>query len=226
MIGLYKTEVICRRGPWRHLEAVEFATLEWVDWFNHRRLLTPIGNVPPAEFEQQYYLAQEAPVIMAGVQLMSSLTNPGRFKYHRLRRERARQTLRSLYGVFPPGTRSRLRDASGVEGGLASSTNCRPDEARFYTSRAGAPARTADDAGKRLGGRWRRASAMREVTRLVERIDFVPARARSPMSRPRFDEATTATLPGIGWITIAGLIEIGPFDRYQHRQLVKLAGLH
>ena len=67
VIGLYKTEVIRRRGPWRHLEAVEFATLEWVDWFNHRRLLTPIGNVPPAEFEQQYYLAQEAPVIMAGV---------------------------------------------------------------------------------------------------------------------------------------------------------------
>ena len=67
VIGLYKTEVIRRRGPWQHLEAVEFATLEWVDWFNHRRLLTPIGNVPPAEFEQQYYLAQEVPVIMAGV---------------------------------------------------------------------------------------------------------------------------------------------------------------
>ena len=67
VIGLYKTEVIRRRGPWRHLEAVEFATLEWVDWFNHRRLLTPIGNVPPAEFEQQYYLEQEAQVILAGV---------------------------------------------------------------------------------------------------------------------------------------------------------------
>ena len=47
IIGLYKTEVIHRRGPWRHLEAVEYATLEWVDWFNHRRLLEPIGNVPP-----------------------------------------------------------------------------------------------------------------------------------------------------------------------------------
>lgn len=44
-----------RRGPWRHLEAVEYATLEWVDWFNHRRLLEPIGNVPPAEFEASYY---------------------------------------------------------------------------------------------------------------------------------------------------------------------------
>ena len=55
VIGLYKTEVIRRRGPWRTLEAVEFATLEWVDWFNMRRLLGPIGDVPPAEFEAQYY---------------------------------------------------------------------------------------------------------------------------------------------------------------------------
>ena len=67
VIGPYKTEVIRRRGPWRHLEAVEFATLEWVDWFNHRRLLAPIGHVPPAECEQQYYLTQEAPVMAAGV---------------------------------------------------------------------------------------------------------------------------------------------------------------
>jgi transposase InsO family protein len=55
VIGLYKTEVIRQRGPWRHLEAVEFATLEWVDWFNHRRLLEPIGHVPPAEMEAAYY---------------------------------------------------------------------------------------------------------------------------------------------------------------------------
>ncbi|RYE62622.1 MAG: IS3 family transposase, partial [Oxalobacteraceae bacterium] len=47
--GLYKAEVIHRRGPWRNFEAVEFATLEWVDWFNNRRLLEPIGNIPPAE---------------------------------------------------------------------------------------------------------------------------------------------------------------------------------
>ena len=53
--GLYKTEVIRRRGPWRTLEAVEFATLEWVAWFNHRRLLEPIGNIPPAEAEARYY---------------------------------------------------------------------------------------------------------------------------------------------------------------------------
>ena len=55
IIGLYKTEIIHQRGPWRHLEAVEYATLEWVDWFNHRRLLEPIGNVPPAELELAYY---------------------------------------------------------------------------------------------------------------------------------------------------------------------------
>jgi transposase InsO family protein len=55
IIGLFKTEVIRRRGPWRHLEAVEFATLEWVDWFNHRRLLEPIGYIPPAEYEARYY---------------------------------------------------------------------------------------------------------------------------------------------------------------------------
>ena len=55
IIGLFKTEVIRRHGPWRTIDAVEYATLEWVDWFNHRRLLEPIGNIPPAEFEQAYY---------------------------------------------------------------------------------------------------------------------------------------------------------------------------
>ena len=55
IIGLYKTEVIQLKGPWRHLEGVEFATLDWVDWFNHRRLLEPIGYVPPAECEARYY---------------------------------------------------------------------------------------------------------------------------------------------------------------------------
>ena len=59
VIGLYKTELIRRRGPWRNLDGVEFGTLEWVDWFNHRRLLEPIGNIPPAEFEQDYYRNQE-----------------------------------------------------------------------------------------------------------------------------------------------------------------------
>jgi putative transposase len=55
VIGLFKTEVIRPRGPWRHAEAVEFATLEWVDWVNHRRLCEPIGNIPPAEAEARYY---------------------------------------------------------------------------------------------------------------------------------------------------------------------------
>jgi len=57
--GLYKAEVIHRRGPWRSFEAVEYATLEWVDWFNHRRLLETIGNIPPAEAEEQYYAAAD-----------------------------------------------------------------------------------------------------------------------------------------------------------------------
>ena len=55
IIGLYKTEVIHRRGPWQKLDDVEYATLEWVDWFNNRRLLEPTGNLPPAEFELLYY---------------------------------------------------------------------------------------------------------------------------------------------------------------------------
>lgn len=55
VIGLYNTEVIHRRGPWRGVDDVEYATLEWVDWFNHRRLLEPIGNVPPAELEASYH---------------------------------------------------------------------------------------------------------------------------------------------------------------------------
>jgi putative transposase len=63
--ALYKAEVIHRRGPWRSLEAVEFATLEWVDWFNNRRLLEPIGNIPPAEAEARYYAAQEEPAKLA-----------------------------------------------------------------------------------------------------------------------------------------------------------------
>jgi len=56
--GLYKTELIRHRGPWRCLEDVEFATLEWVDWFNTRRLLEPIGYLPPAEYEAAYHQAQ------------------------------------------------------------------------------------------------------------------------------------------------------------------------
>ena len=65
VIGLFKTEVIRRRGPWRNMEAVEFATLEWVDWYNNRRLLEPIGNIPPAEAEARYYAQLEAPALVA-----------------------------------------------------------------------------------------------------------------------------------------------------------------
>ncbi|MTH62390.1 IS3 family transposase [Paracoccus litorisediminis] len=57
--GLFKAEVIHRRGPWRSFETVEYATLEWVDWFNNRRLLEPIGNIPPAEAEANFYTALE-----------------------------------------------------------------------------------------------------------------------------------------------------------------------
>src|SRR6185503_7542058 len=63
--GLYKAEVIHRRGPWRNFEAVEFATLEWVDWFNNRRLLEPIGNIPPAEAEKRYYAMLEQAAMAA-----------------------------------------------------------------------------------------------------------------------------------------------------------------
>ena len=63
--GLYKAEVIHRCGPWRNFEAVEFATLEWVDWFNNRRLLEPIGNIPPAEAEQRYYAMLDEPALAA-----------------------------------------------------------------------------------------------------------------------------------------------------------------
>src|SRR5262249_20756231 len=61
VIGLYKTEVIRARGPWRHVEAVEFVTLAWVDWFNTRRLLAPIGYVPPREYEDAYYRDRQRP---------------------------------------------------------------------------------------------------------------------------------------------------------------------
>ena len=63
--GLFKAELIHRRGPWRSAEAVEFATLEWVDWFNNRRLLEPIGNIPPAEAEARYYAQAQEPAIAA-----------------------------------------------------------------------------------------------------------------------------------------------------------------
>jgi len=67
IIGLYKTEVISRLGPWRNVDHVEFETLCWVDWFNNKQLLEPIGYVPPAEFEELYYQRQEALAPAAGL---------------------------------------------------------------------------------------------------------------------------------------------------------------
>ena len=65
VIGLFKTEVIRHSGPWRSLGAVEFATLAWVDWFNYRRLLEPIGNIPPAEAEARHHAKLEATALAA-----------------------------------------------------------------------------------------------------------------------------------------------------------------
>jgi len=67
IIGLYKTEVIRPLGPWRNVDHVEFETLNWVDWFNRRRLLEPIGYIPPAEFEMVHYQNQQAPALVAGL---------------------------------------------------------------------------------------------------------------------------------------------------------------
>lgn len=89
--GLYKAEIIHRRGPWRsfRLEAVEFATLEWVNWFNNRRLLEPYCNIPPAEAEERHYAMLEQPAMAAWTQTKWPPTNPGRF--------RAQTRKRSLY---------------------------------------------------------------------------------------------------------------------------------
>jgi len=67
IIGLYKAEEIRPRGPWRSIDEVEFATADWVEWFNNRRLLTPIGDIPPAEYEAMYYQQQLTLATVAGV---------------------------------------------------------------------------------------------------------------------------------------------------------------
>jgi putative transposase len=84
IIGLYKTELIRRRGPWRGIDQVEYATLEWVDWFIHRRLLEPIGHVPPAEFEAAY-LEEGGPRQHRSTQATQRPVNPGRFRAGRRR---------------------------------------------------------------------------------------------------------------------------------------------
>jgi putative transposase len=77
VIGLYKAELVHRRGPWRGLDDLELATLEWVDWFNHRRLFGVLGYVPPAEYEANHY--REQVLAEAGTQRTESPSNPGRF---------------------------------------------------------------------------------------------------------------------------------------------------
>ena len=67
VIGLYKTEVIRKDGPWKGVDDVEFATLAWVSWLNEQRLLGPIGDIPPAEFEQMYYQQQQSRLVEAGL---------------------------------------------------------------------------------------------------------------------------------------------------------------
>ena len=67
VIGLYKTEVIRKQEPWKGLDVVEFATLDWVCWYNDKRLLEPIGDIPPAEFEQMYYQRQQSGLDEAGL---------------------------------------------------------------------------------------------------------------------------------------------------------------
>ncbi len=78
VIGLYKTEVIRRRGPWRNLECVEFATLGWVDWFNNRRLLEPIRVRSSSRIRGSLLLEQKDACPDGGSQLTKSPKNPGR----------------------------------------------------------------------------------------------------------------------------------------------------
>jgi len=95
IIGLYKTEVIRHKGPWHHLESVEFATLRWVDWFNTRRLLEPIGYVPPAEYEAQYYEALASAAMLASPGGAQRHPHPS-IEAHETAAERLQDVLRPL----------------------------------------------------------------------------------------------------------------------------------
>jgi len=101
IIGLYKTEVIHRKGPWRHLENVEFATLTWVDWFNTRRLLEPIGYVPPAEYEAQYYEALASAAVLAAPGGAQRHPHPSH-EAHETAAERLQDVLRPLTNEREP----------------------------------------------------------------------------------------------------------------------------
>ena len=78
-MGLYKAELIHRRAPWKTVEALELATLGWVAWFNHQRLLEPIGYIPPAEAEDRYYQQRAVQAEHACTKITMPLRNPGRF---------------------------------------------------------------------------------------------------------------------------------------------------
>ena len=119
--GLYKAEVIWRRGPWRNFEAVEFATLEWVDWFNNRRLLEPIGNIPPAEAEARYYAQLEEPRHRGVTQTKRPPANPGRIsrQIERPTREGSTTGTRRLEPKVAPVHRN-IRAAGGVGIGIGS----------------------------------------------------------------------------------------------------------
>jgi hypothetical protein len=78
VIGLYKTEEIHRRGPWKGVEDAEFATLEWLAWYNTSRLLEPVGYVSPNDFERAYYDRQPAPASLGGTHVTSSPESPAR----------------------------------------------------------------------------------------------------------------------------------------------------
>ena len=129
--GLYKAEVIHRRGPWRSFEAVEFATLEWVDWFNNRRLLEPIGNIPPAEAEERYYAMLKDPAMAA------------RLKRNGLRKARGGSDLGNSSSIarcpFSAGSRAwrgapyRVRDPQCAEGELRLKAS--PPRARLKSQR-------------------------------------------------------------------------------------------
>jgi len=67
VIGLFKTEVMYKKGPWKTFDAVEYATLDWISWFNTKRLLQPIGNIPPAENEKLYYTQEMSPAQLVGL---------------------------------------------------------------------------------------------------------------------------------------------------------------
>lgn len=96
--GLYKTELIRRRGPWRNVDEVELATLEWVHWFNTARLHGALGDVPPDEFEAAFYAAQQADPAGVGIQWPGPPSNPGRFSDRRVIRE---ASFCAWFGEYP-----------------------------------------------------------------------------------------------------------------------------